>query len=72
MALLCVCLLLGGVTVCATAAGALDFVFYPAIRLPERQTLGVLGVAAYALLLLLPNIIDAGRERKWRSLQSKI
>ena len=72
VALLCICLLLGGVTVGATAAGALDFVFYPAIRLPERQILGILGFFAYAVLVLLPNFIDGGRELIWRYLRSKI
>ena len=72
VALLCACLLLGGVTVAATAAGALEMVFYPAIRLPERQTLGILGIAAYGLLLLLPNIVNLGRELTWKYLQSKI
>lgn len=51
---------------------ARDFVFYPAIAAAPLTWQGILGYMAYALLALLPLIIDGKEAIKWRCLRSAI
>lgn len=51
---------------------ARDFAYYPAIAAAPLTWQGILGYSAYALLALLPVIIDGKETLKWRCLRSGI
>jgi len=72
LAVLIVDALLLGLTVWAVAAGSLDLSFYPTVSFEAPDTLGICGIAAYMLLVLLPVIIDLEVYFHWRYLRSKI
>ena len=61
-----------GVTLVSIATESLSFVFYPHIEIGVRDTLGVCGVIAYAILVLLPVLIEMEVSLRWKYLQSKI
>jgi len=65
-------LLLGGVTCFGALSGALDFGFYPAIKAPARSEVNALSLGAYAVLTLLPSVMETGDRLKWKFLQSEI
>ncbi len=56
----------------ASAMGELSFSFYPSIGSDETGFLGKSGILAYALLLLMPVIIETEVSLRWKYLQSKI
>ena len=68
--LLGISLLLAGVTLLASAMGAMDFVWYPAVQGPGASPLRWLGYAAYGGLCVLPLILEGKEALRWRSLQS--
>lgn len=70
--LLALILGLSAVTVTAMARGALDFVYYPAVRWAEPSLLTVLGTAAYVLLSFLPILTDWEAHLRWNFCMSKI
>ena len=49
-----------------------DFVYYPAIIIPEITQRGFIGYMAYGILVLLPAIIEVKEALKWKFLKSKI
>ena len=60
-------------TVYAAAAGSARAVFFPALSLaPVRGFRPVLGLAAYAVLLLIPTFYSIREAILWHSLRSKI
>lgn len=70
--LLILTLACASLTVCGAVLGKLDFVFYPEVRLVDISPLGVVAYAAYALLALLPVILEIKEALRWRYLISKI
>ena len=60
------------VTICALASHKLEFSFYPQLKADIPDTLGISAVTAYALLSLLPIIIETEATLKWKYLQSRI
>lgn len=50
----------------------LEFVYYPAIAVPEMTPAGCAGYLAYASLVLLPAVIEVKEALKWKYLRSKI
>ena len=70
--LLSAALSLFGITVASAMAGGLTFSFYPAVKYGTPGVLGICGIAAYCLLVLLPVIIETEVSIKWRYLRSKI
>jgi len=52
--------------------GALDFNCYPYIKMSEPVLLSYVGYVSYALLALIPVLIEAGERIKWKYLVSKI
>lgn len=71
-ALLITAVILMGICAWTIAGGSLAFSFYPEIKAEHLGTAGMIGIAAYALLALLPVIIEMEVSLKWRSLRSKI
>ena len=69
---LAVSLGLAAVTAAALGTGALHAEFYPYFEISPPGMRGVLGLAAYALLVLLPVLAEGEVRLRWRSLQSKI
>ena len=67
-----VCVLLGGLSIWAMASGALEFVFYPHIRMHEQGLLSSLGYLSYAILAFFPSILEVEENLRWKSLKSKI
>ncbi len=65
-------LLLFGLTLVSIGAGALDFEFYPSIKMAKTSALSIIGYLSYALLAFLPTFIDAKENIKWQFLRSKI
>ncbi|MEE5992844.1 MAG: energy-coupling factor transporter transmembrane component T [Oscillospiraceae bacterium] len=64
--------ILSGVCIMAMALHKMTFVFYPQIQATEPNLLALLGMICYAILVLLPSIIQKGTEQQWNYLQSKI
>lgn len=60
--------------ICAFSAskGSFDFVFYPAIRTHRPDMLGICGLSAYFLLVLIPFIVETEVKLKWKYLRSGI
>lgn len=65
-AMLLLMLLLGGIVVAGAVTGKTNTDFYPAYVLPRMDVLTVLTLAAYALLLALPVLIDVYGELRWK------
>lgn len=61
-----------GVCVAAAAHGSFEFGFYPLTDRIRPDTAGKFGIAAYALLVTVPTIIETEAALKWRYLKSKI
>ena len=53
-------------------ANALDITFYPKIEICVFTPVSVLGISAYAVLTLLPVILEIKEKIKWNCLISKI
>lgn len=58
-------------TVLGMALGALDFVFYPSIKLAEPTALSIASYTAYGILAMLPTITEMEERLKWKYLQSR-
>lgn len=72
-----VCLLLvtlacSAMTVIGMAFGALDFAFYPALRIGSATPLSIAAYTAYGILAALPIILETEACVRWKYLQSKI
>jgi energy-coupling factor transport system permease protein len=61
-----------GICAFSAAEGCFGFVFYPAIKAESPGALGVIGLAAYFLLILIPFIIETEVKLKWKYLKSGI
>lgn len=59
-------------TLLGMATGALDFVFYPSIKLAAQTPVSVISYAAYGILAMLPTITETEEKLKWKYLQSRI
>ena len=70
--LISIAMILSGVCISAMALHKMTFVFYPEIKATEFNLLGLLGMICYAILVLLPSIIQKGTKYQWNYLQSKI
>lgn len=66
------CAALCAATFTALAFGELDFTFYPAMSEISASTLSVCGYTGYAVLSVLPCIIEWKEGLRWRYLLSKI
>ena len=65
-------LVLSLLTVLSIAFGALDFEFYPEIKMAKTTALSALGYVSYGFLVFLPTFIDVKENIKWHFLRSKI
>lgn len=72
IAFLAVTVLLAAMTCVSAGVGALDFTFYPTFAAARLTWVSVLGYTSYALLALLPLIIEAEDRLKWKYLMSRI
>lgn len=70
--LLLLTLILSTVTCIALGTNALDITFYPKIEICVFTPVSVLGISAYAVLTLLPVILEIKEKIKWNCLISKI
>ena len=61
-----------GTAAVSAARGSLDFTFYPAIKAKAPDTLGICGLVAYFLLILIPFIVETEVKLKWKYLRSGI
>ena len=71
-ACLALTLILFIMTSISVGANALDFVFYPTVRMAELSALSLLGYISYGALVLLPAFIEAEEKIKWKYLRSRI
>ena len=72
VAMLSVTLALTALTCTCLALGALDFEFYPTVKQAPFTWISAIGVASYAVLVMLPTFIELEERLKWRYLKSKI
>ena len=72
IAFLTTTLLLLLVTCCAIGKKSLCFEFYPSISCKSPDILGVCGLSAYALLILMPMILETVVSLKWKYLRSAV
>ncbi|EWM54493.1 energy-coupling factor transporter transmembrane component T [Ruminococcus flavefaciens] len=72
IALLIASLLLFGITAAAVGTDSLSFEFYPALNAGAPDTLGILGIISYGLLIILPMIIETEVNLRWKYLRSGI
>ncbi len=70
--LLCLTLALLACTLVPMALGALDFTFYPTLKLHHAGALSWLGYLSYGALVALPIFAEIKDAVKWKYLQSKI
>ena len=70
--LMLITVILAAVSIAAVSMKTLDFTFYPAVQATEPNAVGIAGLAAYALLALLPTILQIEVNLRWKYLQSKI
>ncbi|MGM9663462.1 MAG: energy-coupling factor transporter transmembrane component T [Eubacteriales bacterium] len=70
--LLMITLILGMLTCIAIGIGALDFTFYPSLRIADPTGISFSGYISYGILVLLPIIMEAEEKIKWKYLKSKI
>lgn len=70
--LLSVCILLWVITLAGTAAGKLDFYYYPEITDIPAEFYSIICYAAYGLLACLPFILEAEEMIRWKYYRSKI
>lgn len=66
------CLLLSGITIWAAASGSLSCSYYPSFTMPAPTPLAIAATIAYALLSLLPVIMEVEEMIRWKFLKSKI
>lgn len=69
--LVAVCLMLGGITVAAIAAGSLNCSFYPYFSLPQPDLAGWCAYIAFAILAFFPGFLEVEENIRWKSLASK-
>ncbi len=72
LGLLIITLILGALTCVAIGVGALDFTFYPSLKMADPTGMSFLGYISYCILVLLPIIMEAEEKIKWKYLKSKI
>ncbi len=65
-------LVLGGIVIAGRVLKAVYFSFYPAFESAKPSPLGIAALAGYALLVLLPTIIDIYEALRWKYLTSRI
>ncbi len=65
-------LVLGGIVIAGRVLKAVYFSFYPAFESSKPSPLGIAALAGYALLVLLPTILDIYEALRWKYLTSKI
>lgn len=65
-------LLLLTATAAASGLDSLKFEFYPAIRADIPDTLGIIGIIAYFVLVFMPIIIETEVRLRWKYLRSRI
>ncbi|MBP5250725.1 MAG: cobalt transport protein [Lachnospiraceae bacterium] len=65
-------LALGGLVIAGRILKAVSFTFYPAFESAAPSPLGFAALAGYALLVLLPTILDIYEALRWKYLTSKI
>lgn len=61
-----------GISAAAIGTGRLSFTFYPACQAGTPGTLGICGMIAYGLLVLLPTAIELEVNLQWNYLKSRI
>lgn len=66
------CAALAGISIYGVATGALECSFYPLFRMPEVTPAAFAAYHAYALLALMPAILEVEEKIRWKSLKSKI
>jgi len=72
IAVLCAVLLLFILTALCIASGALDFEFYPSVRVGEVTPMTYCGLIAYFILVMLPTVLEVGVNLKWKYLRQRI
>ena len=65
-------LISAGITILSISLGALDFEFYPHVKMAPTTTVSVFGYVSYTILAFLPTFIDAKENIRWHFLRSKI
>ena len=68
-ALCTLCLALSGTAIFAAASGALDCSFYPRFRMSAGGPLAAAGYSCYALLALMPGILELEERFRWKALR---
>ncbi len=71
MALICI-LVLGIYTLTGNLMGAIDFGFFPSVKIADLTPFNISVFVAYLLLCVCPIIIELWEVRKWKALRSKI
>lgn len=69
---LIITLILLAATGAAFAADSLKFEFYPAIHADIPDTIGIIGMISYCILVFLPIIIETEAWLRWKYLRSRI
>lgn len=70
--LLALILVLGGIAAVVCARGKTSIYYYPAIILPALSAGQILALTAFAVLMLLPAILDLREMRQWNCLRAGI
>jgi len=65
-------LILLSVTAAAAGNNSLSFEFYPSITVKTPDSLGILGLAAYFTMILMPTILELVVNLRWKYLRSAI
>lgn len=60
------------ITIIGITANSLEFDFYPKISMNDVDLLSVVSISAYALLALMPVLIEWKESLRWKYLESKI
>lgn len=71
-ALILASLALCGVCICAQLSGTLEYSFYPAMQPLPCSGAAIAAYICFALLCMLPTIIEMEAKARWHSLRSKI
>lgn len=72
LGLLILTLILASLTCVSICVGALDFSFYPYVKITDLTGISYMGYISYGILVLLPTIIEAEEKIKWKYLKFKI
>ena len=60
------------IMIISTATGALDYSFYPELKIPNNDLPTIFGYISYGILCLSSTAIEGGEKLKWHFLKSKI